>query len=208
MIVPETPKNMSPCWVLYARSGNAGAVRAHLAELRAFVDGEADGRTVAECSDVGEPGPGLEAALALLQAGVASQVAVKGMRAFGWQEEHVASVIVRIGEAGAGLAVLDDIRQVASPVPEDLSQQVRDVFASAGVGPDHLGDVAPLWYYDGGLSVARGYLHAAHARLGKAEAGTPPGFGVPAEMMRARIEAARAERVFAETLLEAVKEQG
>ncbi|WP_203980091.1 hypothetical protein, partial [Planotetraspora silvatica] len=41
-------------------------MRAQLAELRAYVEGEAHGRVHVECSDVGHPGVGVEALLGVM----------------------------------------------------------------------------------------------------------------------------------------------
>ncbi|GII54066.1 hypothetical protein Pth03_24550 [Planotetraspora thailandica] len=56
-------------WALYARAADVQQVRAQLAELRAYVDGETGGHVHAECYDRGRPGVGLEAVLALARAG-------------------------------------------------------------------------------------------------------------------------------------------
>ncbi|MEV5897582.1 hypothetical protein [Nonomuraea fuscirosea] len=45
-------------------------------------------------------------------------------------------------------------------MPKNLQDQVREVFASAGVDPDELGEHMPSWYHDGVLSMLRGDSYA------------------------------------------------
>ncbi|MFI7467459.1 hypothetical protein [Nonomuraea sp. NPDC049646] len=195
-------------WALYARAADMNGIRAQLAEMRAFVEGETDGMVVAECSDLGQPGSGLQALFTLAKASAVEQVAVVKMQAFGASEPEMGDAIVKIGKTGAGLSVLASLREVlGTPVPDQLEQQVRDVFTSAGIGPDELGEHAPTWYHDGQLSLLRRQLRAAHADLDNAEADGPPGFGVPPAVMRARIAAAQAEQAFAERLMEVARGQ-
>lgn len=73
-------------------------------------------------------------------------------------------------------------------------------------GPDELGERTPSWYHDGVLSLLRAQMRAAHADLDQAAADAPPGYGVPPELMRARLAAAAAEQTFAERLIQAAGE--
>ncbi|MEU1394058.1 MULTISPECIES: hypothetical protein [unclassified Nonomuraea] len=119
---------------------------------------------MAECSDLGQPGPGLQALFILAKASAVEQVAVVKMQAFGAGEPEMGDAILKIGKSGTGLGVLPSLREVlGTPVPDQLEQQVRDLFATAGIGPDELGEHAPTWYHDGQLSLLRRQVRAAHA---------------------------------------------
>jgi hypothetical protein len=99
-------------------------VRAQLAELRAYVEGEAEGRVHVECSDVGRPDVGLEALLALARAGVADRILVKDAPRLGRQLH----VIRELDETPARLFFLDAIRVAGTAMPVDLEEQLRELF--------------------------------------------------------------------------------
>ncbi|WP_433379296.1 hypothetical protein [Streptosporangium sp. CA-115845] len=204
-----------PRWALYARAADEGAVRAQLAELRAYVQGETEGGLHVECFDVGRPGPGRQMLLTLMHANMVDCVLVADLARLERRAGQLASPAEAFLDAAtlkevfavssAQLFALSEIRERGTRLPVELQEELRQVFTSAGVGPDELGERSPSWYHDGVLSLLRRQMCAAQAELGQAEADSPPGFGVRPEVMQARIAAARAERVFAERLVEVLQ---
>jgi hypothetical protein len=188
-------------WVLYARAGDPHSVRAQLAELRAYVEGEAHGRVHIECSDVGHPGVGMEALLGVARAGAADRVLVTNASRLGRQLH----VIRELEDTPARLFVLDAIRAEGTAMPVDLEAQIRELFDTVGASPDDLADRAPSWFHDGILMMLRRQMQWAHAELAAAEGEAPPGFGVTPEVVDARLRAARAEELFAARLTQVTR---
>ncbi|MFI6290054.1 hypothetical protein ACIBEJ_00625 [Nonomuraea sp. NPDC050790] len=189
------------CWALYARAADQGTVRTRLAELRAHVEGEEEGVVIAECYDVGQPGRGLDALTAVVRAAGVDAVLTDAEARFGRSRSPLLNVAQ---DAGVEIHTLEAILAASGThLPDDLKEQLQGVFA--GAGPDELGERSPAWFHDGTLSAARGLMRQAQFELDESMADSPPGFGVAPGVVQARINAARAERVFAETLVELLR---
>ncbi|MFF3441796.1 recombinase family protein [Streptosporangium sp. NPDC002721] len=191
-----------PRWVLYGRAATFNHVAAQMSGLRDYAR-QAGGTVVAECSDVGAVGPGREALEALVAAGVVDRVLVVDRPRLGRDSEDLAQLADLFARASKELVVLEDLQPDAA-IPYEQAAQIRAVSGdplAVGDGADPVA-TAPLWWHDGGLSLLRGQMQVAQARLAEVEGDSPPGFGVPPALASARAEAARAEAVFAARLLE------
>jgi hypothetical protein len=137
--------------------------------------------------------------------GHVDRVLVVDLARLGRQNKGLAEVSALLEQAAAELFVLEDIRDKDGvAVPVDLEVQIRAVFAELAEegGPGFALEMAPSWYHDGELSLLRRIMQAAQAHLAEVEGDAAPGFTVPPAVYEARAQAARAEKAFAEKLLE------
>ncbi|WP_326640730.1 hypothetical protein OG884_37095 [Streptosporangium sp. NBC_01755] len=156
------PRNTSARWSrsLYTCAAAPATVRARLAELRAHIEGEGKGAVHAECYDVGKPGPGVEALLALVRALAVDEVLVDDAARFGRSAHPVLEAAQR---PSVRVQTLEAIQEKGTHVPGDLQQRLREMFDD--VDPDMLAERAPAWLHGGALSVARAQMEEAHAAL-------------------------------------------
>lgn len=156
---------------------------------------------IVECYDVGQPGRGLGALTAVVSTAAVNAVLADNESRFGHSPSPLRDVA---RDAAVEIHTLEAIHAAsATSVPEDLKDLLHGVFAHAD--PDEVAERSPGWFHDGALSLTRGRMRQAQFVLDEALAESPPGFGVPPTVAKARIEAAKAERAFAELLVELLR---